>query len=212
MQAPRLLVPMADSPALTPQQAAQALADIARLEEGLHARAGALTGVVWGLVSAGIFVTYGLAAQSGAVAHTLMPFLWLPWTLVGILLTVALWHLLALSRREPSHPRVALGWVLATSAAFVVAMLGLYLLDLHDGAFVYMTAVNGFVALGILVKLSADAGRLASIPLLLAGLAMLAGAVAIGVLGLGTTLAAFAAAGVCCGAYAVAGLATFVRG
>lgn len=199
-------------PLLTPQQAAQALADIAVHEEGLHARAGALTGVVWGLVSAGIFVTYGLSVTSGELPGWAFSVLWVPWTLVGILASVALWHMLALSRREPPRPRVALAWVGSTSGVFLLALLGLNLLDLHDASFVYMTAVNGFVAAGILVRLSLEARRLASWPLLAAALAMLAGALAIGLADLSTTMAALAAATVCCGAYALAGLATFVRG
>jgi hypothetical protein len=203
---------MADSVPLSPQQAAQALADIAHYEETLHSRAGALTGIIWGVVSGAIFVTYGLAVTSGELPDWMLSVLWLPWTLVGILLTVSLWHLLAVSRREAPKPKVALAWVGASTAAFGVAMLGLYLLDLHDAAFVYMTAVNGFVAIGILVRISLEAGRFASWPLLVAALAMLGGAIAIGLADLSTTMAAFAAAGVCCGSYALSGLTTFIRG
>lgn len=197
---------------LTPRQAAQTLATIASHEEGLHARAGALTGVVWGLVSGAIFVTYGLAVTSGDVPQWAYPFLWLPWTLVGVFATVAFWHMMALSRRETPQPKVALAWVGSTSAVFLLAILGLSLLDLQDKAFVYMTAVNSFVALGILVRISLEARRLASWPLLLAAVAMAGGALGIGLADLSTAMAAFAAASVCCGSYAFAGLATFVRG
>lgn len=196
---------------LSPQQAAQALADIASFEEGLHARAGALTGVVWGLVSGAIFVTYGLAVQSDLPEWT-MAVLWVPWTLVGILITVALWHLLSVSRRQAPRPRAAIAWIAATSGTFLAAIAALYLLDLEHAAFAYMTAVNAFVALGILVRISLEAGRLASVPLLLAAVVMGAGAFAIGLADLSITGAAFAAAAICCGSYAFAGLATFVRG
>lgn len=196
---------------LSPQQAAKALADIGAYEEGLHARAGALTGIVWGLVSGAIFVTYGLAIVAGLPEWT-MGVLWVPWTAVGVLATVALWHLLSLSRRVPSRPRVAAGWLAATSGTFLAAIAALYLLDLEHAGFVYMTAVNAFVALGILVRISLEAGRLASVPLLVAAAAMAAGAVAIGLADLSVMAAAFTAAAVCCGSYAFAGLATFVRG
>src|SRR5688572_29210732 len=95
-------------PPLSPEQAAEALADIGAYEDSLSSRVGALTGMVWGIVSAAIFVTYGVASD---VRPTwLLSFLWLPWTAAGVAVTVAAWKLHAVSLGRPHDRRASWLW------------------------------------------------------------------------------------------------------
>lgn len=204
------LVPMAETTPLSPQQAAQALADIGAYEEGLTMRVGALTGMVWGIVSAAIFVTYGVVDDVRPM--WLMSFLWLPWTLAGIAVTVAAWKLHAVSLgREHDASRRWL-WTLGFAALFAVALLGLHALDLGQGAFPYMLVVNGLVAFVLVARISARAKRLAPVPLLVAGAFMVGAAFALGASDLPRLGMAFASAAVVGTGFVGSGLVAFVRG
>ena len=201
---------MADSATLSPQQAAQALADIAGYEEGLTARVGGLTCMVWGIVSAAIFVTYGVAADVHPM--WIMGFLWLPWTAAGIAVTAAAWKLHALTFKGGDSQRRSWLWSLGFAVLFFVAILLLHALDLGDGAFPYMLVVNGLVAFLIVAGVSRRRGRLTAIPLLVGGVLLVGGAFAIAAANLPMLAMSFASAtlvGVC---YVGAGLSAFVRG
>ncbi|MCA1811221.1 MAG: hypothetical protein LC623_04315 [Halobacteriales archaeon] len=203
---------MADTPLapLTPQQAAQALAGIAQYEEGLTTRVGALTGMVWGIVSAAIFVTYGVAPSVSPM--WLMPLLWVPWTLAGIAVTASAWKLHAVTLRGPGAAARSWTWSLGFAALFVVALLGLHLLRLGHGAFPYMLVVNGLVAFVIVAAASRRRGRLTATPMLVAGVLIVAGAFAIGAAGMSSLVMAFASAALVGSCYVGAGLVAFVRG
>jgi hypothetical protein len=200
---------MAEAP-LSPQQAAQALADIAGYEEELSARVGGLTGMVWGIVSAAIFVTYGVAT---GVPMWLMPFLWVPWTLAGIAVTTAAWKLHALSLR-PHGVRGGRSWLwsLGFTAFFLVALVGLHFLPMGDASFPYMVVVNGMASFVIVAVLSRRRRRLTPVPLLVAGVLMVAGAFVIGSLRLPDLAMAFASAGLVGACWIGSGLTAFVRG
>jgi hypothetical protein len=202
--------PMADA-TLTPQQAAQALADIGAYEEGLTARVGGLTGMVWGIVSAAIFVTYGVAPKVSPM--WLLPFLWVPWTVAGILVTNCAWRLHALSLHGKRMPGArSWTWSLGFAALFVVALLLLHLLGMGDSAFPYMVVVNGIVALTIFVAVGRKQGRLGPIPVLAAGVVMIGGAFVLGALPLSNLGMAFASAALVGVAYVGSGLTAFMRG
>lgn len=205
----------ATATALSPQQAAQALTDLGRYEEGLSARIGALTGMVWGIVSAAIFVTYGALGRDGAgIPMWAMPWLWAPWTAAGILLTNSMWRLHAITLRRPAGHgrRHALPWRLGFAALFAVALLGLNLLHLHAGAFPYMLVVNGLVSFILVAVLSRLRGRFTGVPLLVSGLLICAGAVAIGLSHLQPVAMGFASAALVGACWVGAGLWGFVRG
>jgi len=200
---------MAD-PTLTPQQAAQALAGIGAYEEGLTARVGGLTGMVWGIVSAAIFVTYGMAPRVSPM--WLMPFLWVPWALAGTAVTSSAWKLHAVTVRGPGARTRSWRWSLGFSALFAAALLALHFLNLGTGAFPYMVIVNGLVAFLLVGMFSRRRGRLTPIPLLAAGALMVAGAFVLGALHLSDVAMAFACAALVGTCYVGAGLAAFVRG
>ncbi len=203
---------MAESATLSPQQAAQALADVARFEGVLSTRVGALTGMVWGVVSAAIFLTYGFAAQVSP--GWLVPFLWVPWTAAGMAITMCAWRLHALSMRRPEGEaaRHFWPWALGFTGLFVAAIVGLNALDVRNGAFAYMLAVNALAAFGIVAAVSRRHGSMAATPMVGAGLVLLAGAFALGSLDLSSMAMAFASAGLVGASFVGASLVSFVRG
>lgn len=200
---------MADSAPLSPQQAAQALAALADFEDTLSTRVGALTGMVWGVVSAAIFVTYGFAPD---LSSSWLPFLWVPWTAAGIILTTCAWRLHALTLRTDGPRHRSWPWSLGFAALFVVALLGLHALDLQSGAFSYMLVVNGIAAFGIVAGVSRRRGRLAATPMLAAGVLLIAGAFVLGAFDLGALAMSFASAGLVGACFVGASLVAFVRG
>jgi len=81
---------------LTPRAAADLLTDAAGFERSLARRTHGLTLMTWGLASSGMFVSYGFADLLDA-SWGVFATLWLPWTILGILTTAALWRSAALS-------------------------------------------------------------------------------------------------------------------
>jgi hypothetical protein len=199
-------------PTLSPQQAAQALADLAGFEQALTARVGALTGMVWGVVSAAIFVTYGVAGELSPM--WLMGFLWLPWTAAGVAITVAAWKLHAVSLRRPHNTKASWLWSLGFAALFLAAITLLHVLGLADdqGAFPYMLVVNGLVALIIAGKVGRLHGLRASVPMAVAGVAIIAGAFLLSAAGLPSVGLAFASAALAGTAFLGGSLVSFLRG
>lgn len=86
---------------MTPSQAARVLTDAAGFERALARRTHGLTLMTWGIVSSGMFVSYGFASLLAA-AWYVHATLWLPWVFLGVLTTSALWRSAALSRPEVS--------------------------------------------------------------------------------------------------------------
>lgn len=84
---------------MTPQAAARVLTDAAGFERSLARRTHGLTLMTWGIVSSGMFVSYGFAALLDA-AWYVHATLWAPWVALGILMTSALWRSAALSHPE----------------------------------------------------------------------------------------------------------------
>ena len=196
--------------ALSPQQAAQALADLAAFEDELGTRVGSLTGMVWGIVSAAIFTTYAMAPS--IEPRWLVGFLWVPWTVAGVTVTVAAWKLHAVTLRREHDRGRSWRWALGFTAIFVAAVGLLQLLDLRQAAFSFMLVVNGLVAFVIVVAASRASGRAAALPMAAAGVLLIAGAFALPLLELSTQATGFASAALVGACYIGASLVSFVRG
>lgn len=98
---PSAVIPEPMSETMTPRAAAQVLQDAAGFERALARRTHGLTLMAWGMVSSGMFVSYGFASLLDAVWWVFAT-LWMPWVFLGILMTFALWRSAALSRPEAS--------------------------------------------------------------------------------------------------------------
>jgi hypothetical protein len=198
-----------DADTLSPTDAARTLRDLEGFEETLSARVGSLTGMVWGIVSAAIFVTYG---QMGAFPAWSMPFLWVPWTLAGIAVTTSAWKLHAVTLRGEGASSRSWVWTLGFTVFFAVALLGLHFLKLAHGAFAYMLVVNGLVAFFIVAQASRRRGRLTAIPLLVAGTLIVGAAFALEAAHMSDLAMSFASAAVVGIGYVGSGVIGFVRG
>lgn len=87
---------------LTPQGAARILTDAAGFERSLARRTHGLTFMVWGIASSGMFCSYGFASVLDAVWWVYAT-LWVPWVVLGVLTTFALWRSAALSAPESGN-------------------------------------------------------------------------------------------------------------
>lgn len=116
-----------DEPDLSPQEAEAAIARLEAYAEPLAQRTGGITWMVWGIVTAGIFVTYE-AALPAAAGNPVVWFLWTPWVAAGVAVTRALWHSVAIALDWPDDPaerrRSALVGLTITAAFFGLAVVG----------------------------------------------------------------------------------------
>lgn len=205
-------------PAPSAHDALAALNDLPRYEETLTSRTGGLTSMLWGLVGAGIFLTYATASDliEANGVHWVYALLWMPWVAAGIAFTGALWTNHAVSLRRDPHVMRGLRFSL-TLVAFFLAMAGLlYLaLDLLAGVewtvHALMTVVNGLFAFGlgaVQVRQRHAGGRW----VVAAGFAMVASGLAIGAAGFGDDAAALAGAAATATAWIAAGGITYRQG
>ncbi|MHB8632639.1 MAG: hypothetical protein ACYDBQ_01545 [Thermoplasmatota archaeon] len=196
---------------LTPAQALAALEQMERHEERLGVRAGCLTGIVWGLVSPAIFLTYGLANATPGFPDALFPFLWLPWTAAAMGATYATWRLPALTVRRPAAGKF---WYRAAGgiSLFSVMLLAMNLWHPPFGPFVFMVMVNGLTAALIAWGVGRRGGFRAALPLLMAALFIVVGGIAIGLWVPRGSVAAFASAATVGIGFLGASFVGFVRG
>lgn len=129
--------------ALSVRQAAQVIERATAYDEPLRRRTEGATWMVWGTVTAGSNLSYGLAYALGWPDNGL----WAPWLALGILLSLAVRRIAVLSK-----PDVAIGW-----RAGAVAMVGLaafmalaYTISTSAGASPETYTVVGFSFMGIL--------------------------------------------------------------
>ncbi|HUR60931.1 MAG TPA: hypothetical protein VM286_01020 [Candidatus Thermoplasmatota archaeon] len=209
---------MASDAPLSATDAARALRDLESFEEGLSSRVGGLTCMVWGIVSAAIFVTYGLVLAT-ATSGWFLAVLWVPWVVLGVVLTTALWRLHAISLRQSPSPRKSLLWALAMTGFFVLAFLVLHLLSItslhhlhHEGMFHYMLVLNGLALFLIVGLVSRERGRLTAVPLLVVGAAIVVAGFLLGHADLSQAGLALSSAAIVATGYCGAGLTAFVRG
>jgi hypothetical protein len=81
---------------LTPQRALTEIGRVEALHGALARRTTGLTWMIWGIVAPAIFISYAYAgsaiAASGAHVEFLFPILWIPWALLGLATSGALWR------------------------------------------------------------------------------------------------------------------------
>lgn len=204
--------------AMTPQDALRALGDLPRYEETLTARTGGLTSMLWGLVGAGIFLTYSTASDliETAGAYWAFALLWIPWVAAGIAFTGALWSNHAVSlRRDPQLGR-GLGFSLGLVAFFLgMAVVLFFVLDVLAGVewtiHSLMTIVNGLFAVG-LGAFQARHRHSGAKWVMAAGAIMLLAGLAIGARGLSDDAAALLGAAATASAWFGAGALTYRLG
>jgi hypothetical protein len=82
------------------RDAIASLDEIEAIEALLRGRTEGLTTMIWGLITAGIFLSYQVVhTTAGHEGNMLLGFLWLPWMLAGIGATLVLWRTAQLSGR-----------------------------------------------------------------------------------------------------------------
>lgn len=120
---------MADSTAaMTPADALNALRDLPRYEERLTAKGSGMTAMVWGLVIAGLFMTYTAidhwlqATADDGPLYAIYTILWLPWVAAGIVLSGCLWTSHALVVRRDPETRKGLLLSVGLTVLFFVLM------------------------------------------------------------------------------------------
>lgn len=98
-------MPESESVELSAQDAARALADIPRYEEGLTGIGFAITLMAYGIASAAIGMTYE-ASRAWIMTNDapwMFSFLWAPWIIAATILTGTVWHAQAIRLRPRSH-------------------------------------------------------------------------------------------------------------
>lgn len=203
---------------LNAHDALHALGDLPRYEEKLEMRTGGLTCMVWGLAIAGIFMTYAAAGQwlEDLGAYWVFSVLWVPWVVAGSVTSSTLWRSHAVTlRREPDARQ---GWLVSvgiTVAFLVVAAVLFVVLDV-GGVFKWtihsiMALSSGVIAVGLGVFTRRHWG-VGSRNLILAGMAIAAGAVALGLSGASETASGLLASALTGIGWFTAGLATYRKG
>ncbi len=196
------------------KQAAQALSELGDAEEHLSQRMGGITTMIWGIISAAIFLAYGVAETTLEGGYqALNAVLWLPFVAAGAFVTMRLWqhNAIILGRRESGTLRdtglVTAGFLALAAMLFFGARAAGITWDM-DGI---MTTVNGLMAGIIGVSLRRHGAR-GWTHLIGASIAMILGGVLLGILELRTGLDVFAAAAICGFSWFQAGLAIHQQG
>lgn len=108
----------------SPADAARDLQALRAFDVGLRQRTEGISWALWGLVTAGIFLTYGYAGSHFGHAW---PFwatqIWLPWVAAGSALSAALWRSAALTAPAAAERGVR-GWIhLLTWTLLILAVI-----------------------------------------------------------------------------------------
>jgi hypothetical protein len=129
---------------LTPAEAARVLAEASTYESSLRERTQGISWMIWGLVSAGIWMTYGYAALAAPDLGWGYSLLWMPWIVAGGAATGALWRSAALSR--PALRRTPTWKMWAQYAVGVVFFTALFLVVPPSGPEFPLVAIGAFWA------------------------------------------------------------------
>lgn len=206
------------APPMTARDALAALGDLPRYEESLNARTGGLTLMLWGLATAGIFLTYAAAARpiERADAHWAFALLWMPWVAAGSWATALLWRHLAVTLRRDPDTRSGVRLSVLITLLFIALAAALFGgLDVVAGVewtvHSLMAMASGLCALLVGVW-QRRAWGVGGRNLAVAGLAMVAAAVALGLSGLGDAGSGLVAAAVVGSGWFAAGVATYCSG
>lgn len=133
-------IPMNET--MTPQEAALAIARANRWEDRIVHRTEGMTWMIWGIVTAGIWVTL-TAMSRGPMAIVPMTLSWSVWVLAGFALTYSLWRSAALTRPDAIH--TAPWWTyLAKVAGIALAIASLHFV-IQPTTPAYPLAMMGFL-------------------------------------------------------------------
>ncbi len=207
-----------DATTLTAMDAAEALRSLEGFEQGLDRRTGGMTNMVWGLASAGIFLTYGSADTwiQDIGQYWLFGFLWIPWVAAGMALTAALWGSKAVTMgREPGTRSEWLASLGFTGAFLLilaaVAGIGSRVLGLDWDTNTTLVLVNGLF-IGLIGSVHRRHDRACATYTLAAAVAVVLGALALAVVGIGDAPANLAGAAIVGAAWFVSGALTYRKG
>lgn len=208
---------MATNPAMTPQEAAAVLRDVGHYEERLTNRANGLTLMIWGLASAGIFLTYGTADPylENMDLSWMYALLWLPWVAAGLLASRGVWSGHALTLRRSDEPGT--GAMMGSVALFFVIAAGLFVgLDILAGiewtVSSIMTIANGLFGIALATFISKWHRSCRDTATLVAGLAMVAVGIILGLSGVHPAAATLLGASTTGAGWFAAGLVNHRRG
>lgn len=196
------------------KDAAKALSELGEAEELLSQRMGGITTMIWGVISAAIFLAYGVAETTLMGAQqAVMAVVWVPFVAAGALVTMRLWqhNAIILGRRESGTIRetglVTAGFLVLAAALFFGSRAAGIDWDM-DGI---MTTVNGLMA-GVIGVMLRRHGARGWTHLIGASVAMIVGGVLLGILDLRTGVDVFAAASICGFSWFQAGFAIHQQG
>lgn len=127
----------ADHPGLSARTAWETIKEASAYEEPLRRRTEGVTWMVWGLVTAAIFLSYDVFAPhfhsfdhtTGIETHApwYVDLLWVYWVIAGSLLTWGLWRSVALAApladHRPAGLKVTLLWVAAGALGWALVLL-----------------------------------------------------------------------------------------
>lgn len=160
---------------LTPQDAALAIARANQWEDRIIHRTEGMTWMVWGLVTAGIWVTL-TAMSRGPQAILPMTLSWTVWVVAGFGLTYALWRSAALTR--PDVIRTAPWWTYLVKVAGIALAIASLNFVMQPTTPAYPLALMGFLWIA-LALLSRRWSRLGKITALAIGAAVIIGGLAL---------------------------------
>lgn len=159
---------------LTPEEAARAFAKANAWEDRIQHRTEGMTWMVWGLVTAAIWVTFQ-ALSRGPMTLATMTLAWAPWILAGFALTHALWRSASLA--SPAVHRPA-WWTYLAKLGGIAAGIVLLSYVIHPQTPAYPLAIMGmfWIATALLNRRWSKLGKATSIVIgalvILGGLAL----------------------------------------
>ncbi len=201
---------------MTAAEAAEVLDRVGGYEEQMTQRALGMTHMVWGLVSASIFLAYGTVADliEPRGLEPLYSIVWIPFVAAGMAITASLWSAHSLSLHQRSDPKDLLRSLMSVVLFLAIAATMYFVLQAAGAdwtASSLMALVNGVFALVMATRkrwLPAGAPR----DLIVAGVAMAIGGTMLGLSGWDHSATTAAAAGLCGLAWFGAGIAAYRRG
>ncbi len=202
-------------PPFSAHDAARALDGIRGLDQGLRHRVEGMTWAIWGLVSAGIFLSYGFAESAMALP---MPAwaqqLWLPWVAAGFLVTAALWYTASLASPHVGEGTAG-GWIhLVAWVSFILGSLFLFqfILDVALNTALLMMFILATAAILFGASPFLGYSRLGKKAAVITGAALLVAAMAgawLGISGAGASVYGAIMSG---SAWIIAGIYQIIRG
>ncbi len=196
----------------TATDAARTLSELEDAEELLSQRTGGITTMVWGIISAAIFLAYGVV-ETILEVQWVFAVVWVPFVVAGAIVTKHMWRQNAVVLGRPETAGVkgtaitTLGF-LGLGAILFVGSRAMGIAWDMDGI---MTTVNGLMA-GIIGVLLRRHGARGWSHLIGAATAMIIGGILLGIGDLRVGVDVLAAAGICGFSWFLAGFAMHQQG